>query len=250
VFMTNFRGVCLASVLLKLYERLLKDRKDVWSRVMRPVSYLQDEANPGHDCRMQLMLAREILAYRLLGLGKKNWVLQIDIRRAFPSTIRAYALLAMRRSGLGGAWLAAFWRLQESAGVKLSTAYGLYSEAVKFARGLLEGRVLSGDAFAFVLDELRRVLEESGLGVRLHVPGGASLYVGAVMKTGDVLLLGESEEQVRLAYGVVLAWCYEMRLEHAPKKAKLMLTGPEGAICAQIETFVPQEETLVYQPFF
>ncbi|KAJ1446024.1 hypothetical protein M885DRAFT_578280 [Pelagophyceae sp. CCMP2097] len=92
------------------------------------------------------------------------------------------------------------------------------------------------------------------------------------MKTDDVLLLGESEEQVRLAYGVVLAWCYEMRFEHAPKKTKLMLTGPEGALCARLKTkavwrwlpgelqryckgrprmgaFVPQEETLVYQPF-
>ncbi|KAJ1444588.1 hypothetical protein M885DRAFT_594228 [Pelagophyceae sp. CCMP2097] len=130
-------GPVVWTLLLKAYTALLDgndDRKDVWSSVKRPVSFLQDEANPGQDNRMQLMMAREILAYCLLGLGKKTWVLQIDIRRAFPSTIRAYALLAMRRSGLGGAWLAAFWRLQEAAGVKLSTAYGLYSEVASSAR--------------------------------------------------------------------------------------------------------------------
>ncbi|KAJ1446642.1 hypothetical protein M885DRAFT_625086 [Pelagophyceae sp. CCMP2097] len=170
--MANYRGVSLASVMLKIYERLLKNRSDEWCLVAHPASWLQDESNPGADCNIQLWLAREILAMRLFGMGLPTYVLQIDIRRAFPSAGREDVLESIRARGLGGAWLAAFWRLQEMAGVKLSTACGGYSGKVNFERGLLEGRVVSGDGFAFLLDGLRAVLEATGLGVKLAVRGG------------------------------------------------------------------------------
>jgi hypothetical protein len=205
-------------------------------------------------------------------MGLPTYVVQIDIRRAFPSAGREAVLASMRARGLGGAWLGAFWRLQATAGVRLSTSGGGYSRPVDVAIGLLEGRVLSGDGFAFLLDGLRVVLEASGLGVRLAVRGGEPLWVGAIMKTDDVLLLGNTENEVRLAYGVVLAWCNEMRFEHAPEKTRLMLTGPAGVERARLKTvavwswapnelvplfalnsrmgaFVPpQVETLLYRP--
>ncbi|KAJ1446318.1 hypothetical protein M885DRAFT_625351, partial [Pelagophyceae sp. CCMP2097] len=173
---------------------------------------------------------------RLLGMGLPTYVLQIDIRQAFPSAGREDVLESMRARGLGGAWLAAFWRLQEMAGVKLSTACGGYSGKVNFERGLLEGRVMSG--------------------VKLAVRGGTPLWVGAIMKTDDILILGKTENEVRLAYGVVLAWCNEMRFEHAPEKTRFMLTGHDGAERARLNTVVvwswapgELEETLLYRPY-
>jgi hypothetical protein len=66
-------------------------------------------------------------------------------------------------------------------------AYAAYASASRvryishFEQGLLEGRVFSGDAFAVVLDNLRRVLEESGLGVRLGRATGPQVYCGVVL---------------------------------------------------------------------
>ena len=48
---TNFRGVAKATVLLKVFECVLKNRFDVWCSVFHPMCWRQDEYNPGVDCR-------------------------------------------------------------------------------------------------------------------------------------------------------------------------------------------------------
>ncbi|KAJ1447991.1 hypothetical protein M885DRAFT_540774, partial [Pelagophyceae sp. CCMP2097] len=185
LFWTNFRGVAKATVLLKVFERVLKNRYDVWCSVFSPMCWRQDESNPGVDCRVQLWLVRETLAYRLYARGLTSLVMAIDLKRAFPTTVREYSLLAMfdmmvRVMGIkGDAWLDTMWRLQRRAGVKLATANGNFSDTIAFVRGILEGRVPSGDLFAAVLDCLNRLLEESGLGARLTTRDGKTVFVGS-----------------------------------------------------------------------
>jgi hypothetical protein len=73
--------------------------------LLRPVSWLQDEGAPGVDCRHQLWLVQDLLAYRLYELGSFTWVMTIDLERAFPSTMREYVALALWYAGCRGAFL-------------------------------------------------------------------------------------------------------------------------------------------------
>ncbi|KAJ1446875.1 hypothetical protein M885DRAFT_544945, partial [Pelagophyceae sp. CCMP2097] len=241
LFWTNFRGVAKATVLLKVFERVLKNRYDVWCSVFWPMCWRQDESNPGVDCRMQLWLVRETLAYQLYARGLTSLVMAIGLKRAFPTTVREYSLLAMldmmvRVMGIeGDAWLDTMWRLQRQAGVKLATANGNFSDTVPHDRGILEGRVPSADLFAAVLDCINRLLEESGIGARLTTRDGTSVFVGSVFKTDDILLIVDPapaplplDNNLRLAYGIVKAWMYYMSYDLALTKNHIMATRLPG----------------------
>ena len=222
---TNYRGIALASVILKIYERMLKNR---WSRlylkILRPISWLQDEGADGVDCRHQLWLLQETLAYRLFVLGLNTFCITVDLARAFPSSMREYVALMMWNVGCRGAFLRALWNIWNRVGVRLATSDGCYSDFVAFVRGLLEGRVMSGDGFAVLLDDLRRVLEASGLGVRLVRRDGTEIWVGCVLKTDDVLLMADSEDELRLAYGILKAWAFQFRFDLSYQKHELLRT--------------------------
>ena len=85
--------------------------------VFNPVCWRQGESNPGVECRRQAWLVREVLAFRPYARGLSSLVMTIDLRRAFPSTVREYALLAMFDSFFavtgvdGDAWIETLWHL-------------------------------------------------------------------------------------------------------------------------------------------
>ena len=114
----------------------------------------------------------------------------------------------------------ALYGIWKEAFVKLSTTSGHFSDKVKYERGFLEGRGLSGDGFANGLDDLTATLAASGLGVHLDLPAGSShkgapsrIFVGSVLKTDDVLLMADSEDELRLMYGLLKAWSFKNRFD-------------------------------------
>ena len=139
----NYRGVVLVSQLSKLFERAVPERLLVWVEVEEPPFDLQATGSRGLNVRHQRWLVMESLRSRAVS-GVGTHVLFVDFTRAFPTTLRAFALTRLCRLGHRGGIVSAMWRLAcSSTSERPNAAPGLFTDAAVREIGFGEGRILS-----------------------------------------------------------------------------------------------------------
>jgi hypothetical protein len=135
-------------------------------------------------------------------------VCTIDIKRAFPSTDKHVVAEILREQGVRGDIFRAVMALITDTSFRPGVRRGVDAPTdVPAGIGVFEGAVLSPRICSLLMGPLARRLRAAGVGVRFQ-----GHWAGALFFMDDIVLICDSEKQLRQAIGIVLQWAFEMRL--------------------------------------
>ena len=175
----NYRGIAVASVVSKLFERVILMK---WENCLRS-SDLQFGFSKGIGCAECSHVVLETIDH-YLGNGSNGMIAcGLDLSKAYDRVSHYGLLCKLIKRGLPVAVvkLLESWCTQQLLRVKWD---GQLSEPVGVSNGVRQGSVLSPLLFNVVMDDLLVKLRESGNGAKV---GG--IFVGSVAYADDLLLL-------------------------------------------------------------
>ena len=155
----------------------------------------------------------------------------IDFAKAFDTVWRDALLLKLSNMGVKGKMLRMIRALygDTKASVRVN---GELTEVFSTLQGVRQGGVLSPTLFLVFINDLIEALRAKQIGVM--VPGfeGDNVFsrgpnnLPGLLWADDVVILAETEEQLREAFSVVDDWCLNWGMSVNSKKSNVMLVGP------------------------
>ena len=151
--------------------------------------------------------------------GKKTWMAFLDFKKAFPSVWREGLWRKMKRYGIDGKFLRVCENLYRDVGAKVRVGR-VFSERFDIKEGLRQGCILSPSLFSLFLMDLAEELEEKDLGVKV-----SGVWMGACFFADDIVLLGDSENELQRMLGVVSEYAQRWKLRFNASKCGVLVVG-------------------------
>ena len=179
---------------------------------------------PEGSTTSHLALINEILALQF-GRRATTYVMTIDIVKAYPSTSRLLLWRRLRGLRFREALLRLLTALFENL-ARAGLADGRYSNVIERQTGVPEGFVLRPLLFALAFSPVLDTLRATGAGARA---GG--VWAGAFLLMGDVTLVAESYDDLKVLAVALWEWCWRFRVEPYPGRPKTFVAvlGPGAA---------------------
>ena len=239
----NTRGISLMSHVCKLYGSILNQRLVEYMEGQRKLVPEQGGFRPGKGCSDHIFVLHEVLARRRLE-NKATYLMFVDMSKAYDRVWRAGLLYKLAELGVKGKMLRVLQELyrRTTAVVRVN---GESSDEFELEVGVRQGDVLSPLLFDAFINDLVSPLKKAGGGV--SVPGGATVRESpfcaqldkffALLWADDVVFVGETVDQLRLALRVLDDWCQTWGMAVNAAKCGLMEVSP----CPLAATTLAQE---------
>jgi hypothetical protein len=147
---SSYRGIALSHHLLKIYESILTDRLVRWINAHSPYTVYQSAYRKNRGVDEQIFILT-CIKDDCLRNKKKLYICTIDLKRAFPSIVRALLFLRMREIGGPNALLNAFYNMYKCDEFSL-VIDGEYGDFFGATSGVKEGAISSPILFTLFFD--------------------------------------------------------------------------------------------------
>lgn len=220
----NYRGICLLSVVGKVYGRILIER--VRGMTEERIGEEQGGFRGGRGCVDQAFTLKMLVEKSLERRGKVYGCF-LDLEKAYDRIKRGELWRVLEEYGIGGKLgegIKAFYRNSRMC-VRVG---GGESEMFRVGRGLRQGCVMSPWLFNIFMDSVCRGMEREGRGVEL-VERNGRWEVNMILFADDTALLAKSAACLRDLVSEFERVCGEKGLKINPGKSKvLVFEGEEG----------------------
>lgn len=249
----NYRGISLLCTLGKVFCSILDARIKKFCEEVDPdgngeeprLSEEQGGFRPGRGCPDQIFTLVEVLKMRS-DQGKDTYSCFIDVSKAYDRVFRDGLWEKLWRFGVRGR----MWRVIKALYKNTRSSMlvnGKKLEEFGVEVGVRQGCVLSPTLFSIFFDGLVKHLKAAGVGVQYHGPGGGGdggldgagagkgssggggdasrERVCCLFYADDIVLLAETEEELRQLLGRVAEYSEKWRFSLSLKKTQVVCFG-------------------------
>lgn len=206
----NYRAITLSSVLLKLLERIVLTRIQLFDNITPPIHALQGGFQKNIGCLMTSFLFRESIFYAKEN-GSKVYVCFLDVKKAFDCVWHAGLFYKLYQTGINGVLCKLIINMYTDMH-SCVRGRGFKSDWFHVCQGTRQGGVLSPFLYLLFINELIYELEATGLGFFVYdtccgVPTVADdMVVGSFSKHGLQNMLAiclNFANKWRFEYGII-----------------------------------------------
>ena len=217
----DYRGICLQSVVLKAYSKILNQRLNCW---LEDNNLLADEQNGFRKsrCTQDHLFALASVVESRKSSGKSTFAAFIDLRKAFDSVIRGYLWQKVEGLGVHGSFLGALKAMYSSVLSSVRVNDKL-SEWFSVDKGVKQGCLLSPALFSIYINDL--ILEINGLGIGIQCD---SRMISTLVYADDIILLAEKELDLQKLLDVVQTWCSKWGISINTQKSNVIHFRKKG----------------------
>ena len=214
----NYRGVSLLSCVYKLYARILKQRLAL---CLEPqIAEEQAGFSPGKGCDDNLCIMTEVME-RKIANHKPLYVALVDMRAAFDTVWRAGLWHKLSNLNVPNKMIRILQEIYSHGQFSVVANGEQGADATAATAGVLQGDVLSPDLFKAFINDLPDFMRSAGCtGVEISELKRVIL----LMFADDILLWGESQEELQLQLNTLHDYCCKWQLEVSVPKTKILLS--------------------------
>ena len=226
--MENKRGLTMASVVCKTFERILLHR--IGPKI--PFTEAQAGARKGRSTIDQIFTLMCILKDRSLS-NTPTYVAFLDIHKAYDHIWKAAVLVNLWNRGIRGK----IWRiiklLNENLTSKAKTRFGLTDE-FPIMESLRQGGVLAGTEFASLIDALEEDLQRANLNISYY-----NLKFSTLLLMDDIVLIANSPKQLQDMLNLTEKFACQWHLTFSSTKCKVMTFATSQPCLPHVWTLGP-----------
>ena len=213
--LSNYRGICVSSVLSKVWDRVLFRRLDALAELKGMRAPTQCGFRRGYGT-LDAIFTLQHLIDKYRARNRRLYVVFVDFKQAFDLVRRDLLLERCRELGMQGPFLAALEALYDRVLLQVSVA-GEQGQPFRSHAGTKQGSVLSPLLFGLFVELLHDMLRQHAAGVG---PVLAGLQVPDILYADDGALAAESPEGCQALLDVLALFCrlFGMRVNLAPSK--------------------------------
>ena len=217
----DYRGICLQSVVLKAYSKILNQRLNVW---LEDNNLLEDEQNgfrKGRCTQDHLFTLASVVESRK-ACGKSTFAAFIDLRKAFDSVLRDCLWLKVGGYGVHGLFLDALKAMYSSVLSSVRVNDKL-SDWFPVDKGVKQGCLLSPALFSMYINDLIQHINDLNIGIPCD-----SRMISSLVYADDIILLTENEQDLQKLLDAVHSWCSKWGLSINTKKSNVIHFRKKG----------------------
>ena len=222
----SYRGICLMSVVGKVYGRVLINRVRKGTEVA--IGEEQGGFRKGRGCVDQIFVVRQ-MCEKFSAKGKEVYVAFMDLEKAYDRVDRRALWQVVGLYGVGGKLLRALKSMYEDNRMCVRVG-GKESEWFESKVGLRQGCVMSPWLFNLYMDGVVREVSArvEGKGAKMMSAGGREWELCQVLFADDTALVADSEEKLQKLVDEFGRVCERRKLKVNVNKSKVMrCTGRE-----------------------
>ncbi|MCP4337615.1 MAG: reverse transcriptase family protein, partial [Desulfobulbaceae bacterium] len=216
----NYRGICLLSVVGKVYCRVVIER--VRERTEKWVGEEQGGFRKGRGCVDQIFSLRCVVE-KCLEKGQKVYAAFMDLEKAYDRIDREGLWKVLRIYGVPGKLLRAVKSLYEGA----RAAVRVESEQSEFFElnvGLKQGCVMSPWLFSVYMDGVMKEIQGRAVDVGVPMMGeGSEWKLPVLLFADDTVLLSDNEWELQGLVNMFRTVCERRNLKVNVGKSKVMV---------------------------
>ena len=213
--LVNYRGIFLASIVSKVFERLIKNRIQ---SSMEKISLCQAGSKVNRGPPDNIFILNAVIDHAIY-LGKSVHITTYDFEQAFDSLWLEDCILSLRKLGVPDDILQLIFNLNKEAVIRVKTPHGLSPVAVVHDT-VQQGRVLAPDLCSASTAEYCGV--NKGVAVETCI-------VSSLAFVDDMLDASEDTYSAEMAHLQAMAFSMQKKLKHnAPKCNTMTVNKKKG----------------------
>ena len=209
--LVNYRGIFLASIVSKIFERLIKNRT---RSSMEKINLCQAGSKVNRGPPDNIFILNAVVDHAIY-LGKSVYITTYDFEQAFDSLWLEDCILSLRKLGISDEFLQLIFNLNKKAVIRVKTPHGL-SPAAVVNDTVQQGRVLAPDLCSASTAEY--------CGVNKGVAVGTCI-ISSLAFVDDMLDASEDTYSAEMAHLQALAFSLRKKLEYNAPKCKAMMVN-------------------------
>ena len=213
--LTNYRGIFLASVVSKVFERMIKNRT---KSNMEKINLCQAGSRTNRGPPDNTFILNAVIDHAIY-LGKSVHITTYDFEQAFDSLWLEDCILSLRKLGISDDILQLIFNLNKEALIRVKTPFGL-SPAGVIKDTVQQGRVLAPDLCSASTAEY--------CGVNKGVAVG-NCIISSLAFVDDMLDASEDHSDAESAHLHALAFSHRKKLKYNAPKCKAMVVNKKKA---------------------
>ena len=212
--LVNYRGIFLASIVSKVFERLIKNRTQ---SSLNKVIFCQAGSKSDRGPPDNIFILNAVIDHAIY-LGKSVHITTYDFEQAFDSLWLEDCILSLRKLGVSDDILQLIFNLNKQAVIRVKTPYGLTPTAV-VNDTVQQGRVLAPDLCSVSTGEYCG--NNKGVAVGAHI-------ISSLAFVDDMLDLSENTYDTEMAHLHALAFSYKKKIKYNAPKCKSMVVNKKN----------------------
>ena len=212
----NYRAITLSSVILKILERILLTRIELFDSIQPPLHPLQAGFRKQIGCTMTSFLARESLCFAKEN-GSKVYACYLDIRKAFDQVWHEGMFYKLAKCGINKSILKVLTNLYTNMESCVRTQTQV-SDWFPVLQGTRQDGVISPFLFLINTNELLWEIDRSGFGMCV-----LNIKCGSPAVADDMLLMSLSklglDQMLNICFNNSCKW----RIEYQPPKCTVVV---------------------------
>ena len=203
----SYRAITLSSVLLKLLERIVLTRIQLFDNLTPQIHALQGGFQKNIGCLVTSFMLRESISYAAEN-GSKVYVCFLDVKKAFDCVWHEGLFYKLYHSGINKV----FCKLIINMYTGMSSCVrgrGFKSDWFDVRQGTRQGGVISPFLYLLFIDELIYELEKAGLGLLVY-----AIFCGCPTVADDMLLSSFSKKALEKMLAICLKYANKWRFEY------------------------------------
>ena len=211
--LVNYRGIFLASIVSKVFERLIKNRT---KEEMESVNLCQAGARANRGPSDNIFILNAVLDHAIY-LGKSVHVTAYDFEQAFDSLWLEDCILSLRKLGIHDYLLQLIYNLNKQAIIKVKTPYGPSPET-QIKDTVQQGRVLAPDLCSASTAEYCGVNKGCSVG---------SCTISSLAFVDDMIDVSENGYDAENAHLEAISFSCKKKIKHNAPKCKAMVVNKQ-----------------------
>ena len=220
---SNYRPIALLNTHMKIYEHIIKERLVAVLEKSRFFSNMQAAYRKSRSTVDHILVVQELFyIYRYKksqGLSKNKCPLYLclmDLAKAFDTVPRDQLFIKLWRAGIQGKMYRVIKDLytDNRATVKIGDHI---SESFEIQRGVLQGSKLGPILFNIFINDLLKILHDSGLGAALQ-----HITVTALGFADDLMLIAEDPSKLQALINICGSWSRDNGMRFNIDKCKVL----------------------------
>ena len=212
----NYRAITLSSVILKLLERIILTRIELFDTLTPPIHPLQGGFQKNIGCLMSSFLLRESISYAKEN-GSKLYVCFLDVKKAFDCVWHDGLFYKLYKSGVNKT----FCRLIVNMYTDMFSCVrnrGHRSSWFRVLQGTRQGGVISPFLYLIYKNDLLYEIETSALGFCMY-----AINCGSPTVADDMLVCSYSVNGLIQILVLCLRYGHKWRFEHGIMKCLVVV---------------------------
>ena len=216
--LNNYRGITLLSMLGKLLLGVLNNRLIGLINEEHILEENQGDLRKEYRTTENLFTLHALINHYIKAEKKELFLCFVDVRKPFDKVSHSIFWMKLFKYGISGKFMTLVKSMYEQVKSCVKSKSGL-TYFFKYKRGVRQGRLLSPVLFSLFLNDLQGYLLEGGAnGITLW-----DIKIFSLLYADDLVLIAESEEDLKLLMRILGSYSDEFEMEINPKKTKVMI---------------------------